>query len=548
MPRSFVAGQALGSAHLDAHNTTGYTDEAHTWTGVQQFDDKVVIKKGHHGYNVRAFGAVGDGTTDDTSAIQGAIDQAVSDGATTANNARVIYFPGGVYGISSRLLVPTNITFVGDGPKMSRLKALTTFTFPGRDTAMVVTCQTSAGGQIYYDVPGPSSRFSLRNMGLDGNNRSGANGILCSLQQPSYWENVLIENCPGYGIAIVDTQQIPVWNLEIINCGDGLVLNSAAFVWVYAFNVEQGDTTYVKMTQQGKSNATCSTTNGSTTVTIGTPGSDPAGYFVSASDVGQSITGTGIPGGTTIASVQSSTQATLSQAATATGSGVTLTWGTGISNLSNMFDGVHFENAPATAWFDIHKGRVLSVRHAYVGSQGASTPPVFNLRTGAGKSEEQGVTLVLQDIVTNPEGSGTIVDDEDRGISVTGAETNGNLGVYYGANANTAQTNPYLYFAGFSGRYTKFSGGRNGANVDLKPMTSGQLVDTLIVRDTSGTQRFGVDKNGTAIIARTSAPADADLAASELAIWLDDSAGATKVMFKAKDAGGTVRSGSVSLT
>ena len=43
------------------------------------------------------------------------------------------------------------------------------------------------------------------------------------------------------------------------------------------------------------------------------------------------------------------------------------------------------------------------------------------------------------------------------------------------------------------------------------------------------------------------APADAELSNSELAYWFDDTAGAAKVMFKAKDAGGTVRTGSVSL-
>ena len=46
---------------------------------------------------------------------------------------------------------------------------------------------------------------------------------------------------------------------------------------------------------------------------------------------------------------------------------------------------------------------------------------------------------------------------------------------------------------------------------------------------------------------QTVAPADTELVASELAYWLDDTAGATKVMFKAKNAAGTVVTGSLAL-
>lgn len=63
---------------------------------------------------------------------------------------------------------------------------------------------------------------------------------------------------------------------------------------------------------------TISTTSGDATITGG------AGTF-SATDVGAAITGTGIPGGTTILSVTSDTEAELSANATATGAGVTAT-------------------------------------------------------------------------------------------------------------------------------------------------------------------------------------------------------------------------------
>lgn len=45
----------------------------------------------------------------------------------------------------------------------------------------------------------------------------------------------------------------------------------------------------------------------------------------------------------------------------------------------------------------------------------------------------------------------------------------------------------------------------------------------------------------------TSAPADADLSASQFALWLDATPAATKLMVKAKDSGGTVKTGSLAL-
>lgn len=53
---------------------------------------------------------------------------------------------------------------------------------------------------------------------------------------------------------------------------------------------------------------------------------------------------------------------------------------------------------------------------------------------------------------------------------------------------------------------------------------------------------------GALITRRVSVPADSDLVASSVAIWLDDTPGSTKLMIKAKDSGGTVRTGSVNLT
>jgi hypothetical protein len=63
--------------------------------------------------------------------------------------------------------------------------------------------------------------------------------------------------------------------------------------------------------------------------------------------------------------------------------------------------------------------------------------------------------------------------------------------------------------------------------------------------------RFGtmrVTASSAPVVAVNAAPADAELAAGECAMWFDDTNGAAKVMFKAKQADGTVRTGSVVLS
>lgn len=74
-------------------------------------------------------------------------------------------------------------------------------------------------------------------------------------------------------------------------------------------------------TPEGRSVASVGTTNASTAITA------PAGSFAEE-DAGRTISGTGIPAGATLASVESDTAATLSAAATATGT-ITATLGPG---------------------------------------------------------------------------------------------------------------------------------------------------------------------------------------------------------------------------
>lgn len=73
---------------------------------------------------------------------------------------------------------------------------------------------------------------------------------------------------------------------------------------------------------------------------------------------------------------------------------------------------------------------------------------------------------------------------------------------------------------------------------------------------TVGTNRYAIHSSGVAaarfggavITARNTAPADAELITGELAIWYDSTSGASKLMVKAKQADGTVKTASLALT
>jgi len=93
----------------------GYTvvtgaDSAHPITQTLQYKlDEVV--------NVRDFGAVGDGTTDDTAAIQRAITQiySTSYNDSVAKVRRTINIPAGTYLVTGTILIPPYVTLRGDG-------------------------------------------------------------------------------------------------------------------------------------------------------------------------------------------------------------------------------------------------------------------------------------------------------------------------------------------------------------------------------------------------------------------------------------------------
>jgi hypothetical protein len=78
------------------------------------FGDAVAFRSGPF-FDVKAYGAIGDGTTDDTAAIQAAIDAAATLGG-------VVFFPSGTYKLTSAIQLKSKVILRGSGMNASILK------------------------------------------------------------------------------------------------------------------------------------------------------------------------------------------------------------------------------------------------------------------------------------------------------------------------------------------------------------------------------------------------------------------------------------------
>ncbi len=109
--------------------------------------------------DVRTFGAVGDGVTDDTAAIASAI----SRGIAAFPGGVVIYFPRGVY-VSDTITIPSKVTLKGDATQdgWARLSPAT------YEMASVIKLKDSAD-DVLIRVAGATQLWGIQDLVLDGN-------------------------------------------------------------------------------------------------------------------------------------------------------------------------------------------------------------------------------------------------------------------------------------------------------------------------------------------------------------------------------------------
>ena len=135
--------------------------------------------------DIRTMGATGDGSTDDTAAVQRSVDAARNAGGG------VVLVPPGTYLVTSVRIGP-GLTMIGQGGVLKR---------PGGQGKWVRTLTTDGNP---YLGPGPSAPLVLEGLRLDGNRIAQGSYANSELEQAHLVMLYAAQNSPGKLIAYVD--------------------------------------------------------------------------------------------------------------------------------------------------------------------------------------------------------------------------------------------------------------------------------------------------------------------------------------------------------
>lgn len=207
------------------------------------------------GINVKSFGALGDGLTDDTEAIQDTIDYA------KANNYSKIIFPKGDYKITDSLTIDfSNVILEGIDDA--------TISYYGDGTVLNLFDISGINANDYIE------NITLKNLKIDGTNQTYKGGY--SMETPTvtspnpvyrgirvvyanYVKNLTIENCNvndfyGDGFVIRYSNIVNIKNNKLFNVGGGNIVSGGqtgydnfgdGIVCFYSYNCNVSDNTLI---------------------------------------------------------------------------------------------------------------------------------------------------------------------------------------------------------------------------------------------------------------------------------------------------------------
>jgi hypothetical protein len=198
--------------------------------------------------SVKWFGATGDGTTDDATAIQKAIDL-----------VRDIWFPQATYAVGTRLQVGNGTSSAVSTKNGYNLRGSTAGTTSVETGPVLQPTRLKWIGSTFNSIlriDGPMVGCNINGLVFDCNNIAGSNGIHTRHMMLSTWQDVVVTNNTGTGIihesypsfagSVQGANKNTFTNVRVVGCGaqgsgirigntagtSGDVLDVAQNVWI----------------------------------------------------------------------------------------------------------------------------------------------------------------------------------------------------------------------------------------------------------------------------------------------------------------------------
>ena len=143
-------------------------------------------------YSVKGYGAVGNGSTDDTAAIQAAVDAVPSTGG-------ILYFPPGRYRVTAPITMKSYVHIVGCEPA-ARYWTYSSSLMPSACAIEVADSFSGAAVLVYA----ASQAYSIRNISIIGRNVGTVHGVSTAAstgETNALFENVAVVNMGGSGFS-----------------------------------------------------------------------------------------------------------------------------------------------------------------------------------------------------------------------------------------------------------------------------------------------------------------------------------------------------------
>ncbi|MEE8575281.1 MAG: glycosyl hydrolase family 28-related protein, partial [Thermodesulfobacteriota bacterium] len=217
--------------------------------------------------NVKALGLIGNGTTDDTAALNVIIDSYEGSGANSGKPF-CLYFPPGVYKLTARIDISRDVSIVGSGSSATEIRwgaadadTPAGFKFTGSPininglTLTTMSVPTTAGVQtaIEYDLTSEISSTTTKIA-----NREQSRGLINDVVMRGFWDTDPTKNSRAWrnGIVLKNVMHFVVSKINFVGLnqttGSGIVSNEAIrvegtgapvelhFTDIWAFDCQKG--------------------------------------------------------------------------------------------------------------------------------------------------------------------------------------------------------------------------------------------------------------------------------------------------------------------